>query len=52
MVVCPLASPENTIGPHLWPIVSIFEKRYNHWWHGKNNYAICSKLIFSILREE
>jgi hypothetical protein len=26
MVVCPLASLENSTGPYLWPIVSVDEK--------------------------
>jgi hypothetical protein len=30
MVVYPLASPEKPIGPHLWPIVFVDEKHYNH----------------------
>jgi hypothetical protein len=51
--VCPLASPENSINPPLWPIVSIDRKHYNHWWHGKKNYATCSKHVFLIhLKEE
>jgi hypothetical protein len=25
----------NSTGPHLWLIVSVDKKRYNHWWHGK-----------------
>jgi hypothetical protein len=35
MVACPLAFPENSTGPHLWPIVFVDEKHCNHWWHGK-----------------
>jgi hypothetical protein len=31
MVVCPLASLENSTGPYLWPIVSVDDKNYNHW---------------------
>jgi hypothetical protein len=30
IVVCPLASSENSTDPHLWPILSIDGKRYNH----------------------
>jgi hypothetical protein len=33
--VCPLASPRKPTGPHLRPIISVDEKHYNHWWHGK-----------------
>jgi hypothetical protein len=35
MIVCLLASPEKTTDLHLWPIVFIAEKYYNHSWHGK-----------------
>jgi hypothetical protein len=30
MVVCSLASPEKPTDTHLWPIVSVNEKHYNH----------------------
>jgi hypothetical protein len=30
IVPCLLAFPENATGPHLWPIVSVDEKHYNH----------------------
>jgi hypothetical protein len=52
MVVCPLASPENSADPHLWQIVSIDEKCYNHLWHAEKNYATCSKHISLIHLEE
>jgi hypothetical protein len=45
MVVYPLASPEKPIGPHLWPIVFVDEKHYNHWWHRKKNYATYNKHV-------
>jgi hypothetical protein len=35
MILCPLASLEKPTDPHLWSIVSIDEKHYNHWWYGK-----------------
>jgi hypothetical protein len=50
--VCLLASPEKPIGPHLWPIVSVDEKHYNHWWHEKKNYATYNKHTFLIHQEE
>jgi hypothetical protein len=43
MVVCLLASPEKPTDPHLWPIVSVDKKHYNHWWHEKKNYATYNK---------
>jgi hypothetical protein len=43
--VCPLTSSEKSSGPYLWPIVSIDEKHYNHWWHGKKDYATCNKNV-------
>jgi hypothetical protein len=52
MVVCPLTFPKNSIGPHLWPIVSVDEKRYNHCWHSKKNYSICIKYVSLIHLEE
>jgi hypothetical protein len=52
MVVCPLASPKNSTDPHLCSIVYVDEKRYNHRWHGKKNYATCSKHISLIHPEE
>jgi hypothetical protein len=30
MVACPLAFPNKSTDPHLWPIVYVDEKRYNH----------------------
>jgi hypothetical protein len=52
MITCPLATNENSIDPHLRPIVSFDEKHYNHWWHGKKNYATYSNHIFLIHLEE
>jgi hypothetical protein len=52
MVACPLASPKNSTDPHLCSIVFVDEKRYNHRWHGKKNYATCSKHVSLIYLEE
>jgi hypothetical protein len=52
MVVRPLASPEKSIDPHLWSIVYVDEEHYNHWWHGKKNYATCNKHVYLIHLEE
>jgi hypothetical protein len=52
MVAYPLASPKNSTDPHLWLIVSVDEKHYNQWWHGKKNYATLSKHISLIYLEE
>jgi hypothetical protein len=41
----PPVSLEKTIGPHLCPIVHVNEKHYNHWWHGKKNYATYNKHV-------
>jgi hypothetical protein len=50
MTACPLASPKKPTGLHLWPIVSVDEKHYNHWWHGKNNnYVTYNKHVSLIL---
>jgi hypothetical protein len=52
MVQCQFASPEILIDPHLWPIVPIYEKHYNHWWNGKMNYGTCNKHVSLIYIEE
>jgi hypothetical protein len=43
--VSTLTSPEKPTDPHLWPIISVDEKHYNHWWHGKKNYATYNKHV-------
>jgi hypothetical protein len=43
--LCPLASPEKPIDHRLWPIVSVDEKHYNHWRHGKKSYTTCNKHV-------
>jgi hypothetical protein len=45
MVACPLTFPEKSTNAHLWLIVFVNEKCYNHWWRRKNNYAACSKHV-------
>jgi hypothetical protein len=52
MAVYQLASPGNSIDPHLWPIVSTDGKYYNHWWHEKKNYVTCNEHAFLIHLEE
>jgi hypothetical protein len=43
--LCPITSPKKPTDPHLWLIVSFDEKHYNHWWHGKKNYATYNKHV-------
>jgi hypothetical protein len=44
MVACPLAFPEKSTGPHLWPIVSIDKNVTIIGGMGKK-YATCSKHV-------
>jgi hypothetical protein len=37
--------PEKPTDPHLWPIVPVNEKHYNHWWHEKKNCATYNKHV-------
>jgi hypothetical protein len=52
MDVCQFASPGNSIDSHLWSIVSVNRKHYNHWWHEEKNHAPCNKHIFLVYLEE
>jgi hypothetical protein len=52
MIVCLIASPENSTCPHLWPIVSIDEKTLQSLVAWEKNYATCSKHVSLIHPKE